>query len=145
MDNRLNPQHPGVMDNGYEQKVQYPSKTNYQGGINTKRTTPPFINPERLINVQDAFLNYVRRNKVQVTLFLMNGVKMIGFVVCFDQNTILIRKEGYAQLIYKHAISTICPHSAVNLFEWNVANKRELDLDDDLASLTQIAEEMKER
>lgn len=145
MENRLNPPHPGVMDNEYEQRVQYPTKVNYPGVSNTKRPTSPFINPERIINVQDAFLNYVRRNKIQVTLFLMNGVKMIGFIVCFDQNAILIRKEGYAQLVYKHAVSTICPHSAVNLFEWNVANKRELDLDDDLASLTQIAEKMKDR
>ncbi len=103
---------------------------------------PPL--PDRIINVQDAFLNYVRRNKVQVTMFLMNGVKIIGFVSCFDQNTILIKRESYVQLVYKHAISTISPHSAVNLFEWNTATKRELDLDDDLGALTKIAEEMKD-
>ena len=144
MNDRLNLQHHSVVDGGYESRVQYPSKVNHQEINGRKRPTPPFASPERIINVQDAFLNYVRRNKIQVTLFLMNGVKMIGFVVCFDQNTILVKKEGYAQLVYKHAISTICPHSAVNLFEWNIANKRELDLDDDLASLSQIADEMKE-
>lgn len=144
MNDRVNPQHPGTLDSGYEPRVQYSSKMNYQSTGTPKRPMPPFVNPERIINVQDAFLNYVRRNKIQVTLFLMNGVKMIGFIVCFDQNTILVRKEGYAQLVYKHAVSTICPHSAVNLFEWNVASKRELDLDEDLASLSQIAEEMKD-
>ena len=72
---------------------------------------------ERIINVQDAFLNYIRKNKIPVTMFLMNGVKMVGKIACFDQNPVLLLKEGYTQMIYKAAISTISPHSAVVLFD----------------------------
>lgn len=119
------------------------AKSNTKYSSKPINSTVPVV--DRLINVQDAFLNYVRRNKIQVTIFLMNGVKVIGFISCFDQNTILVKRESYTQLIYKHAVSTVYPHSAINLFEWNVANKRELDIDDDLGSLTKLAEEMKER
>jgi host factor-I protein len=71
------------------------------------------------INIQDAFLNYVRRNRVPVTVFLMNGVKLTGTVSCFDQSTIVIRREGYMQMVYKHAISTFSPHGSISLFDWN--------------------------
>ncbi len=77
---------------------------------------------EKIINVQDAFLNYIRKNKIQVTIFLLNGVKMIGIISCFDQTTVLLKKEGYTQLIYKHAISTVLPHSSVTLFDWSKQN-----------------------
>jgi host factor-I protein len=74
---------------------------------------------EKIINIQDAFLNYVRKNKVPVTIFLLNGVKLNGIISCFDKCSVVIKKEGYTQLIYKHAISTFSPHGAINLFEWN--------------------------
>jgi host factor-I protein len=73
---------------------------------------------ERIINVQDAFLNYLRKSKISVTVFLLNGVKLNGVISCFDQNTIVIKKDGYIQLIYKHAISTFYPHGAINIFDW---------------------------
>ncbi len=114
------------------------------GRIQPDRSGTKIPLPDRILNVQDAFLNYVRRNKIQVTMFLMNGVKIIGFVSCFDQSTILIKRDNYVQLVFKHAISTISPHSVVNLFEWSSATKRDLDLDDDLGALTKIAEEMKD-
>ena len=93
---------------------------------------------DRVINVQDAFLNYIRKNRIQVTIFLLNGVKMIGLVSSFDQSCVLLRKEGYTQLLYKHAISTISPHGSVNLFDWN----KEDDPDGDFASLAALAERM---
>jgi host factor-I protein len=75
---------------------------------------------EKIINVQDALLNYIRKNKVPVTIFLMNGVKITGIISCFDQSSVVVRKDGYIQLIYKHAISTFSPHGAVSIFDWNV-------------------------
>jgi host factor-I protein len=69
------------------------------------------------INAQDAFLNYVRRNRIPVTVFLLNGVKLNGLVSCFDYATVVLRRDGYTQLVYKHAISTFSPHSAVSLFD----------------------------
>lgn len=91
---------------------------------------------EKIINVQDAFLNYIRKNKIQVTIFLLNGVKMIGFISCFDQTTVILRKEGYTQLIYKHAISTVLPHNSVTLFEWSKNN----EVDEEMKSLAELAE-----
>jgi host factor-I protein len=75
--------------------------------------------PERIINIQDAFLNYMRKNKQPVTIFLLNGVKISGTIACFDQHSIVIRREGYTQLLYKHAISTFTPHGTVSIFDWN--------------------------
>ena len=74
---------------------------------------------EKIINIQDAFLNYMRKNKVPVTIFLLNGVKLSGIISCFDQGSIVIKREGYTQLIYKHAISTFSPHGSISVFDWN--------------------------
>jgi host factor-I protein len=74
---------------------------------------------ERIINVQDAFLNYVRKNKVPVTMFLLNGVKLTGIVSCFDQSVVVLKRETYTQLVYKHAISTFSPHGPIGIFDWN--------------------------
>ena len=60
-------------------------------------------------NLQDAFLNNVRKAKVPVTIFLMNGVKLQGIVTWFDNFCLLLRRDGHSQLVYKHAISTIMP------------------------------------
>lgn len=73
------------------------------------------------INIQDAFLNYMRKNKVPVTIFLLNGVKLTGIISCFDQSSIVLKREGYTQLLYKHAISTFSPHGAISVFDWNGA------------------------
>lgn len=67
--------------------------------------------------IQDVFLNHVRKNKITVTVFLVNGVKLMGNVTWFDNFTFLLRREGQIQLIYKHAVSTIMPNGPVTLFE----------------------------
>lgn len=62
---------------------------------------------EKQISVQDHFLNSVRKQKAAVTVFLMNGVKLQGVVTSFDNFSMLLRREGHAQLIYKHAILSL--------------------------------------
>ena len=68
-------------------------------------------------NLQDAFLNHVRKAKVPVTIFLINGVKLQGVITCFDNFCVLLRRDGQSQLVYKHAISTIMPGAPINLYE----------------------------
>lgn len=68
-------------------------------------------------NLQDVFLNHVRKDKIPVTIFLVNGVKLQGVVTWFDNFCVLLKREGQVQLVYKHAISTVMPGQAVNL--WN--------------------------
>ena len=68
-------------------------------------------------NVQDVFLNHIRKNKTPVTVFLVNGVKLQGIVSWFDNFSLLLRRDAHAQLVYKHAISTIMPSGPINLFE----------------------------
>ncbi len=66
-------------------------------------------------NVQDDFLNNIRDNKIPVTVFLVNGVKLQGLITWFDSFSLLLRRDGHTQLIYKHAISTIMPGEAVEV------------------------------
>ncbi len=68
-------------------------------------------------NLQDTFLNAVRRAKTPLTIFLVNGVKLQGVVSWFDSCCVLLRRDGQAQLVYKHAISTIMPAQPVQLYE----------------------------
>ncbi|MCR9266705.1 MAG: RNA chaperone Hfq [Alphaproteobacteria bacterium] len=68
-------------------------------------------------NLQDAFLNSVRKTKTPLTIFLVNGVKLQGVVTWFDNFCVLLRRDGLSQLVYKHAISTIMPAAPVQLFE----------------------------
>jgi len=72
---------------------------------------------EKTQNVQDVFLNHVRKNKVPVTVFLVNGVKLQGTVTWFDNFCILLRRDNQSQLVYKHAVSTIMPAGPVQLFD----------------------------
>ncbi len=65
--------------------------------------------PARTVSLQDQFLNAVRRAKLPVTIFLMKGVKLQGVVTWFDAFSVLLRREGASQLVYKHSISTIMP------------------------------------
>ena len=65
--------------------------------------------------LQDAFLNYIRREKIPVTLFLMNGFQLRGVVRSFDSFVVLIDADGRQQMIYKHAISTVAPARPVSL------------------------------
>jgi host factor-I protein len=64
---------------------------------------------------QDAFLNYLRKEQVSVTVFLANGVKLMGVVYSFDNFSILLRRDAQMQLIYKHVISTVVPQSAIDI------------------------------
>jgi len=68
-------------------------------------------------NLQDTFLNSVRKSKTPLTIFLINGVKLQGVVSWFDNFCVLLRRDGQSQLIYKHAISTIMPSAPVQLYE----------------------------
>jgi len=72
---------------------------------------------EKKQNLQDAFLNSVRKSKTPLTIFLVNGVKLQGVVTWFDNFCVLLRRDGQVQLVYKHAISTIMPGAPVQLFE----------------------------
>jgi host factor-I protein len=72
---------------------------------------------EKNQNLQDVFLNHVRKNKMAVTLFLVNGVKLQGTITWFDNFSVLLRRDAHSQLVYKHAISTVMPLAPVTLFE----------------------------
>jgi len=72
---------------------------------------------ERSQNLQDQFLNTVRKTKNPLTIFLVNGVKLTGVVTSFDNFCVLLRRDGHSQLVYKHAISTIMPSQPVHMFE----------------------------
>jgi host factor-I protein len=96
---------------------------------NLKRSTK---NPnDKPVNVQDVFLNHVRKSKAPVTVFLVNGVKLLGVVTWFDSFSLLLRKDGHSQLVYKHAISTVMPQGPIKLFdnsENNDNNNSESDI-----------------
>ena len=66
------------------------------------------------MNIQDAFLNRARQDRVPVTVFLTNGFQMRGEIRGFDSSSVMVESDGKQQMIYKHAISTIAPSRAVN-------------------------------
>lgn len=72
---------------------------------------------EKNQNIQDVFLNKIRKDKHTVTVFLVNGVKLQGVVTWFDNFSLLLRRESHVQLVYKHAISTIMPTGPLTLYE----------------------------
>ena len=72
---------------------------------------------EKKQNLQDTFLNSVRKSKTPLTIYLVNGVKLQGIVAWFDNFCVLLRRDGQSQLVYKHAISTIMPSQPVQLYE----------------------------
>ncbi len=72
---------------------------------------------EKQQNLQDVFLNHVRKNKIPVTIFLINGVKLQGVISSFDNFCLLLRRDGHVQLVYKHAVSTVMPSAAVRLYD----------------------------
>lgn len=72
---------------------------------------------EKAQNVQDVFLNHVRKGKTPVTVFLVNGVKLQGIITWFDNFSVLLRRDGHTQLVYKHAISTVMPGAPIMLFD----------------------------
>ena len=82
---------------------------------------------EKVNNLQDMFLNALRRTKTPVTMFLVKGVKLQGIITWFDNFSVLLRRDGQAQLIYKHAISTIMPSQPVDLGNLQEAFQDSLD------------------
>ena len=76
------------------------------------------------INLQDSFLNQVRRENIPVTIYLVNGFQLKGQVRGFDNFTITIDSDGKQQLVYKHAISTIAPFRNITLNLSNQDSKR---------------------
>ncbi|GMN13599.1 RNA chaperone Hfq [Altererythrobacter sp. MTPC7] len=83
-------------------------------------------------NLQDAFLNQLRRTKTPVTVFLVKGVKLQGIVTWFDNFSMLLRRDGQSQLVYKHAISTIMPGSPMDAgqFASQAGNRKQRLLQD---------------
>lgn len=75
------------------------------------------MSSEKTQNLQDVFLNHIRKNKTPVTIFLVNGVKLQGIVTWFDNFSVLLRRDHHSQLVYKHAISTVMPTGPIALFE----------------------------
>ncbi|MEQ8194445.1 MAG: RNA chaperone Hfq [Rhodospirillales bacterium] len=88
------------------------------------------MSSEKSQNVQDVFLNNVRKNKTPVTVFLVNGVKLQGIITWFDNFSVLLRRDGHTQLVYKHAISTVMPSAPVQLFEPEKDDKAEASAGD---------------
>ncbi|MEO1467639.1 MAG: RNA chaperone Hfq [Pseudomonadota bacterium] len=72
-------------------------------------------------NLQDVFLNHIRKQKIPVTVFLVNGVKLQGVITWFDNFCVLLRRDGQSQLVYKHAISTVMPAQPFSLYEQDQA------------------------
>ncbi|HZK43429.1 MAG TPA: RNA chaperone Hfq [Syntrophomonadaceae bacterium] len=75
------------------------------------------------LNLQDAFLNQIRKEKIPVTIFLVNGFQIKGLVNGFDNFTVIIEMDQKQQLIYKHAISTISPVRSIGNFQ--IKNKED--------------------
>ena len=73
---------------------------------------------EKKQNLQDTFLNAVRKGRSPVTVFLVNGVKLQGNITWFDNFCVLLRRDNQSQLVYKHAISTVMPSQPVQLFDF---------------------------
>nr|WP_295374610.1 RNA chaperone Hfq [uncultured Sphingosinicella sp.] len=82
---------------------------------------------EKVNNLQDMFLNGLRRSKAPVTMFLVKGVKLQGIITWFDNFSVLLRRDGQAQLIYKHAISTIMPSQPLDLRDIERAFAEQMD------------------
>jgi host factor-I protein len=72
---------------------------------------------EKKQNLQDVYLNTLRKGKIPVTVFLVNGVKLQGIITWFDNFSVLLRREAQTQLVYKHAISTVMPMGPIQLFD----------------------------
>ncbi|AHE53798.1 RNA chaperone Hfq [Sphingomonas sanxanigenens] len=70
---------------------------------------------DKINNLQDIFLNTLRKSKTPVTMFLVKGVKLQGIITWFDNFSVLLRRDGQSQLIYKHAISTVMPAHPLDL------------------------------
>ena len=73
---------------------------------------------KKIANLQDLFLLSARRNRTSVTVFLVNGFQMRGVITGFDSFVVILESDGKQQMIFKHAISTVCPMRPVDLSAW---------------------------
>ncbi len=95
------------------------------------RPEPPAPPPEAEVtapsgkgqSLQDQFLNLLRKNKTPVTMFLVKGVKLQGIVTWFDNFSILLRRDGQSQLVYKHAVSTIMPSAPIDAAQFTTVGE----------------------
>ena len=99
----------------------FPVKLNHRYKNNLRSG---FILVKNTINLQDIFLNQVRKEHIAVTIYLTNGFQLKGMVKGFDNFTVVLDSDGKQQLVYKHAISTISPLKVVNLI-FNEQNKEQ--------------------
>ncbi|MBO8170914.1 MAG: RNA chaperone Hfq [Bacillaceae bacterium] len=79
---------------------------------------------KQTINIQDTFLNHLRKENVPVTIYLVNGFQLRGLIKAFDNFTIVIDSEGKQQMVYKHAISTFTPQRPVSLMNQDNGNNK---------------------
>jgi host factor-I protein len=86
-----------------------------RGKAPAKKTGEKKTVSEKPNNLQDMFLNALRKSKTPVTMFLVKGVKLQGIITWFDNFSVLLRRDGQSQLIYKHAISTVMPAHPIDL------------------------------
>ena len=92
-----------------------------------KRSGEKTMPSDKSQNLQDVFLNHVRKVKMPVTIFLVNGVKLQGVITWFDNFCVLLRRDNHSQLVYKHAISTVMPGQPVQLFEGSAEEDGQVD------------------
>ena len=86
--------------------------------LSTKMSAPEGTEKmQKTQNLQDAFLNQARRERIMVTVFLVNGFQLRGTVRGFDSFVVFVDSDGKQQMIYKHAISTIAPARAISMTE----------------------------
>ena len=91
------------------------TNVNNQGIILYSSYRCDFMSSIKNENLQEVFLNQIRKEKVSVTLFLVNGVKLQGIITWFDNFSILLKRDTHIQLVYKHSVSTIMPAVPVSL------------------------------
>ncbi|MGI6513495.1 MAG: RNA chaperone Hfq [Syntrophomonadaceae bacterium] len=77
------------------------------------------------LNMQDAFLNQIRREKIPVTIYLVNGFQIKGLIKGFDNFTAIVEQEGRQQMVYKHAISTIAPIKPISILAMDTKGEEE--------------------
>jgi host factor-I protein len=75
------------------------------------------LKPAKAVPIQDPYLNALRKERINVSIYLVNGVKLQGVITWFDNFCVLLRRDGQSQLVYKHAISTIMPSQPINLYD----------------------------
>lgn len=93
------------MDNDYTNRVSESAENISQDSFKSKN-----------VNLQDLFLNYARKEKIILTIYLVNGFQLRGIVRGFDSYSILFESDGKLNMVYKHAISTIQPSRPINIF-----------------------------